>query len=80
MLTGFLGAGKTTLLNRILRMKGILAIAGLRHRFALQAVHRVLDGSLAAPWGNEPRRSQLVVIGRELDRAALREGLGACLA
>jgi G3E family GTPase len=66
--------------NDIFRMKGILAIAGSDHRFVFQGVHMLLDGRPDTAWGDGPRRSQVVFIGKHLDRAALREGLGACLA
>ncbi|HEX3482444.1 MAG TPA: GTP-binding protein [Kofleriaceae bacterium] len=64
----------------IFRMKGILAIAGADHRFVFQGVHMLFDGRPDTPWGDRPRRSQVVFIGKHLDRAALREGLGSCLA
>jgi G3E family GTPase len=64
----------------IFRMKGILAIAGADRRFVFQGVHMLFDGRPDAPWGDRPRHSQVVFIGKHLDRAALREGLGSCLA
>jgi G3E family GTPase len=45
-----------------------------------QGVHMLFDGRPDTPWGDRPRRSQVVFIGKHLDRAALREGLGSCLA
>jgi len=64
----------------IFRMKGILAIAGSEQRFVFQGVHMLFDGRPDVAWGDRPRRSQIVFIGKDLDRAALREGLRACLA
>jgi G3E family GTPase len=64
----------------IFRMKGILAIAGSDRRFVFQGVHMLLDGRPDIPWGDRPRRSQVVFIGKHLDRTALRDGLGSCLA
>jgi G3E family GTPase len=64
----------------IFRMKGILAIAGSDRRFVFQGVHMLFDGRPDAPWGDRPRRSQVVFIGKQLDRTALREGLASCLA
>jgi len=64
----------------IFRMKGILAISGSDQRFVFQGVHMLLDGRPHTAWGDQPRRSQVVFIGKHLDRAALREGLGSCLA
>jgi hypothetical protein len=66
--------------NDIFRMKGILAIAGSDRRFVFQGVHMLFDGRPDLPWGDAPRRSQVVFIGRALDREALRAGLTACLA
>jgi G3E family GTPase len=66
--------------NDIFRMKGILAMAGSERRFVFQGVHMLFDGRPDLPWGDVPRRSQVVFIGKGLDREALREGLTACLA
>jgi G3E family GTPase len=64
----------------IYRMKGIFNIAGEDRRVVLQGVHMLMDSSADRLWNaNEPRRSDIVFIGRELDRRALTEGLRACL-
>jgi G3E family GTPase len=63
----------------LFRTKGILALAGEPRRLVFQAVHMVFDAAPGAPWGaDEARESQIVFIGRHLDRAALQEGLTAC--
>lgn len=65
----------------ILRLKGIFAIAGDERRFVAQAVHMLLEGDFQRPWrAGEARASRLVLIGRQLDAAALRAGLDACAA
>lgn len=61
-------------------MKGVLAIAGQEQRFVLQGVHMLFDGQPDRAWNGEPRRNQLVFIGRNLDRGALEAGFRACLA
>jgi G3E family GTPase len=66
--------------NDIFRMKGILAMAGSDRRYVFQGVHMLFDGRPDLPWGDVPRRSQVVFIGKNLDREALREGMSACLA
>jgi len=66
--------------NDIFRMKGILHLAGSERRFVFQGVHMLLDGREDRPWGGAPRGSDLVFIGRKLDRAALTEGFVRCLA
>jgi G3E family GTPase len=40
----------------------------------------MFDGRPDRPWGSAPRASQLVFIGRKLDRAELLAGFLACLA
>ncbi len=65
--------------NDIFRMKGILHLAGQDRRFVFQGVHMLFDGREDRPWGADPRTSDLVFIGRNLDRAALEEGFRTCL-
>jgi G3E family GTPase len=57
--------------TRLYRMKGFLNFQGSDERIVIQGVHMVVDTSSLGPWGDRPRRSQLVFIGRELDRDAL---------
>jgi G3E family GTPase len=61
------------------RTKGILSIAGDDRFYVLQAVHQLLDLRPDHPWQDQPRRSKLVFIGRDLDRDALSAKLRACL-
>jgi len=65
--------------NDIFRMKGILDIAGSDRRFVFQGVHMLFDGQADAAWTDQARRSQVVFIGKGLDREELHEGLGSCL-
>jgi G3E family GTPase len=39
----------------------------------------LFDGRPDRPWGDEPRISKLIFIGRNLDRAALDAAFRACL-
>ena len=64
----------------IFRSKGVLSIAGEPRRYIFQGVHMLMDGTYGAPWGGDERRSTLVFIGRDLDRAALEEGFAGCRA
>ncbi|MFT4111292.1 CobW family GTP-binding protein [Silvibacterium sp.] len=64
----------------IFRMKGVISLKGEASRFVFQGVHMLFDGRPDRPWGNHPRRNQLIFIGRNLDRAALNEGFTSCLA
>lgn len=65
----------------IFRMKGILTIKGEDHRFVFQGVHMLFDGTRDRPWKpGETRKNELVFIGRNLDKAQLREDFVACMA
>ena len=64
----------------LLRFKGVLAIKGLAYRAIFQGVHELMGGSAGSPWGeDEPRRSTLVFIGRDLPREIIEQGLQKCL-
>jgi G3E family GTPase len=65
----------------LLRIKGILDIAGRPGRTVLQAVHRERSMTPGPAWVNgEPRGSVLVFIGVRLPRETLEQGLEMCLA
>ena len=67
--------------QHILRAKGIIEVQGEDRRLVFQAVHMMLEGDLQRVWQpDEPRRSRLVFIGRNLDSAALHAGFMACVA
>lgn len=63
----------------IFRMKGVVSVAGSDRRFVFQGVHMLFDGREDRAWGRQPRASDLVFIGRNLDRAALTEGFERCV-
>ena len=62
----------------VLRSKGILGLAGQPDRHVFQGVHMVMDSSTGAPWGEGPRESRLVFIGRNLDAGELEKAFLAC--
>lgn len=64
----------------VLRLKGILWVAGEPRRVIVQSVHMMAETDLGAPWGEETPGSRLVVIGRNLDAAEIRDGLSGCRA
>ncbi|PNK04565.1 cobalamin biosynthesis protein CobW [Cylindrospermopsis raciborskii S07] len=64
----------------IFRMKGILNIAGEEERFVFQGVHMIFDGRPDRPWKySEPRKNQLVFIGRNLDGTKLKQDFLSCM-
>ena len=65
----------------LLRTKGILYYAGEDRRFAFQAVHMIADGDyIGEAKADDPRKSRIVFIGRDLNRPQLRRGFEACQA
>ena len=65
----------------IFRMKGILNVKGSANRFVFQGVHMLFEGKADRPWKTgELRRSQMIFIGRKLDREGLNAGFRRCLA
>ncbi len=65
--------------QRILRVKGHVAVAGKPLRLLVQAVGARVRTQFDRPWGTAPRRSQLVVIAEQgdIDEAAIRRVLEA---
>jgi G3E family GTPase len=62
----------------ILRLKGILDMAGDDRRYVIQGVHMMLEGDYQGKWAqNVPRESRFVMIGRGLDDHALRAQIEA---
>ncbi|MFM6813232.1 MAG: GTP-binding protein, partial [Dolichospermum sp.] len=45
-----------------------------------QGVHMIFEGKADRPWkANEPRKNELVFIGRNLDEAQLKKDFFACM-
>ncbi len=65
--------------HAVLRVKGYVAVTGKPMRMLLQAVGERVRAQYDRPWGDLPRRTQLVVIAEtgDLDIPAIRETLGA---
>ena len=63
----------------IFRMKGFISFADEPRRIVFQGVHMLFTSQPDREWGNEPRRNQLVFIGRNLDEEALQSGFDKCL-
>lgn len=66
--------------ERLVRAKGFVHLAGEDRRGFVEraGLHTTLE--LRAPWGDDPRRSELVLIGDELDEGAVHRALWACRA
>jgi G3E family GTPase len=65
----------------LFRMKGIIQLQAEERRYVFQSVHMLLDGDFDRPWKPaERRRTEFVIIGRDLDSEALRAGFLACVA
>jgi G3E family GTPase len=63
----------------LLRLKGIVHIAGQNRRFVFHGIHMTLDGRPGRPWKpGEARVNEIVFIGRKLDPVALRAGFEDC--
>ena len=66
--------------TNIYRMKGFLNFKGVDARVVIQCVHMLTDTSILGPWGERPRRTQLVFIGRDLNQQSMIQGFESCLA
>ena len=63
----------------IFRFKGVLNIQGRDERVVAQGVHMISTMAVDRPWKpDEPRVSEMVFIGRNLDAEELRSGLSEC--
>jgi len=65
---------------RLVRLKGIVAIAGVPVRIVLHGVGGATEVSFGRPWSDTPPRSRVVFIGAGLDADTLREGFARCIA
>ena len=63
----------------IFRMKGVLSIKDQPNRFVFQGVHMLFNISPEGPWGDRKRESNLIFIGRNLDRKFFEDGVRSCL-
>jgi cobalamin biosynthesis protein CobW len=63
--------------QHVLRVKGYVAVTGKPLRMLVQAVGERVRAQYDRPWGDSPRRTQLVVIGEhhDIDEAAIRKVL-----
>lgn len=64
----------------LLRMKGVIGFAGEARRYVFHGVHMTLEGRPGKPWASTVPFSDIVFIGRNLDRMGLKAGIVSCLA
>ena len=63
----------------IFRTKGFISYAGESKRIVFQGVHMLFTAQPDKEWGREPRRNQLVFIGRNLDEKEMIREFDKCL-
>ncbi len=63
----------------IFRMKGILSVKGFPQQAIFHGVHMLLETAMGEAWGQKPRSTRIIFIGRNLDREQLENGVKACL-
>lgn len=62
------------------RIKGVLAVEGMRNRIVVQGVQGLIQANPSTVWRLfEPKRSRLVLIGRDLDRDWICARLQTCV-
>ncbi|MCP3029794.1 GTP-binding protein [Halobacillus sp. A1] len=61
------------------RYKGVLNIKGKEHRFVFQGVHMLFAMEEKSSWGSDPRVSELVFIGKDLNKKKLEEQFRQCI-
>ena len=65
---------------KLMRYKGVIAVAGLDKRVVLQGVHMLMGSDQgSARKKGEARDSKLVFIGKDMPKAVILEGLEQCL-
>ncbi|QGQ45733.1 CobW family GTP-binding protein [Metabacillus sediminilitoris] len=65
----------------LLRYKGILHIKGMEHRIVFQGLHMLFSGNPDRKWKeNETRLSELVFIGKDLNKEELEQQFKNCIA
>ncbi|MFE5321753.1 CobW family GTP-binding protein [Paenibacillus sp. NPDC056579] len=63
------------------RYKGVLNIKGVKQRIVFQGIHMLFESTVDRDWKpEEVKRSEFVVIGRELDESWFKKQFAACVA
>ncbi|MFO1351361.1 MAG: GTP-binding protein [Gammaproteobacteria bacterium] len=62
------------------RSKGVFYANGFQERLVFQSVRMLTTLSRGRPWSaDEPRRTEFVVIGKNLDKQTFADGLASCV-
>jgi G3E family GTPase len=65
---------------KLMRYKGVIAVAGQDKRVVLQGVHMLMGSDQGAAWKKgEKRDSKIVFIGRDMPKELILDGLEQCL-
>lgn len=73
--------GEALMLNadKLMRYKGILHIAGRENRMIFQGVHTHFENTDGDPWNDDVRVSEVVLIGRDLDKEFYQRTFSECV-
>ena len=67
--------------ENLVRYKGLLDIAGFNERFVFQGVHELFENRKDRPWAApDDRKSQVVLIGRNLNKQDLQDSFNTIIA
>jgi G3E family GTPase len=67
--------------SKLMRYKGVIAVAGHDRRVVLQGVHMLMSSDQGAAWKKgESRSSKIVFIGKDMPREVIVAGLESCVA
>jgi len=58
---------------KVMRLKGVLSIAGRQEKVILQGVHDTYDTYPTKLWGEETRETTIILIGRNLEKDSLQK-------
>ena len=64
--------------GNLYRAKGVLSLANVDKQVVLQGVHDNLYIDLGNDWGDLPRESKLIFIGKNLNKEEIENGLNSC--
>jgi G3E family GTPase len=66
--------------TEIYRSKGVLNVKDFDQKIVFQGVHMLINSEVSVDWGETPRLTNLIFIGKDLNREELQAGFNSCLA